>query len=172
MTVYTCYTVLVVCLLQWHIDAERARSSQPSSNVISSGGYINGAQSTTQIIQGLQSAVLLISTALFFLQTFRTNHAYNRWWEGRCIWANVTSHIFTISRTVAGRHVKSQRLGRRLLRWAASFLVSLKYSLRGEDDMGELEGLLTASELTLLELKPVDFRPLFCLQLIQEAWGK
>ena len=172
MTVYTCYTVMAVCLLQWHIDANPAAATQPSGNAISSGGSINGSQSTTQIIQGLQSAVVLISTALFFLQTFRTNHAYNRWWEGRCLWANVTAHILTISRTVAGGSIKSQQLGRRMLRWGAVFLVSLKASLRGEDDMEELENLLTVREVSSLELKHIDFRPLFCLQQIQQAWGE
>ena len=171
MTVYSCYTVLVVCLLQWNIKMYPIEPSTPSSNAISNGGSINGTQSTTQIIQGLQSAVLLISTALFFLQTFRTNHAYNRWWEGRCLWATVTAHILTISRTIAGRHIKSQQLGRRMLRWSAAFMVSLKASLRGEDDLDELDGLLNATEVNLLELKPIDFRPLFCLQNIQEAWG-
>ena len=50
-------------------------------------------------------------------------------------------------------------------------MISLKASLRGEDELDELDGLLNATEITLLELKPIDFRPLFCLQNIQEAWG-
>jgi len=87
------------------------------------------------------------------------------------LWAMITAHILTISRTIAGGSVMSQKLGRRMLRWSAAFLITIKASLRGEDDLEDLDGLLNSAELSALEVKQVDFRPLLCLQSIQEAWG-
>jgi hypothetical protein len=43
-------------------------------------------QPTNRPTAAIQSGISLIGIALFFLQTFRTNSAYTRWYEGRTLW--------------------------------------------------------------------------------------
>ncbi|GAX79034.1 hypothetical protein CEUSTIGMA_g6474.t1 [Chlamydomonas eustigma] len=122
------------------------------------------------VFSSCQAALQLVSTALFFLLTFRTNSAYQRWWEGRSAFDAISSAINAISRIVAGKGVKSKKLGRRLLRWTAAFLLMQKQALRHTYDLDEVIGLLNNEEFEGLQDAPVHLRWLHCLMKLQETF--
>ena len=84
MFIYTVYTVLIVCFMQRYM-----------------GDYIDDPNNAS-IFEGLQASLSLVGIALFFLQTFRTNSAYDRWWEGRVIWGVIGMHLISIATEVTG----------------------------------------------------------------------
>ena len=83
MALYTAYTVLVVVALRAFF-----------------GEAIDDPKNARPFL-GLQTAVSLVGVALFFLQTFRTNSAYQRWWEGRLQWGALTSRLTSIATDVS-----------------------------------------------------------------------
>jgi hypothetical protein len=91
MIVYTVYTVLIVVLMQRFM-----------------GDYISDPENA-DIFVGLQAALSLVGIALFFLQTFRTNAAYDRWWEGRVIWGVLAMHLINVATEVSGVQARGQR---------------------------------------------------------------
>lgn len=93
-----------------------------------------------------QSSVLYaaISLVLGLLLVFRTNTAYDRWWEARKLWG----HLVNVSRNLA---IKSRTLVEldaderdRLARYIAAYAEALKDHLRGDSSpelVAELESL-------------------------------
>jgi len=111
-----------------------------------------------------------VGTALFFLQTFRTNSAYSRWWDGRCLWDTLFMSSMSVARVIQAGGIQSQRLSRRALRWTWSFLVTLQAALRYEADISDLKPLLAPSEYTDLVSLPRNQRATLCLQRLTEVW--
>jgi len=130
----------------------------------------------TQITQnanmwsGLQTSVSLVGIALFFLQTFRTNSAYQRWWEGRCLWDSVNTACYSMARITQAGGISSKKHARRLLRWMCGYLVTLKAGLRDEEDISELYPILSNTELEELEEVHCTQRCVYTVQKITETW--
>ena len=75
---------------------------------------------------------------LGILLAFRTGQSYDRFWEGRQVWAKVINRcrgIARASRSYATFDRDEERIHAGLSRWLAAFPVALKQHLRGERDV-------------------------------------
>ncbi len=94
------------------------------------------------------------SIVLGLLLVFRTNTAYERFWEGRKVWGNIVNDVRNLARrvwvTVDERILESRDNKMEVLRLIVAFAVATKIHLRGESVNNELETLMpTARYLTL-----------------------
>ena len=82
----------------------------------------------------------LVGLALGLLLVFRTNSAYDRFWEGRKRWGMIVNRTRDLSRQVlAWMEVPTPRR-ERVVRHIAAYAVTTKRHLRSEKDLDELEG--------------------------------
>jgi predicted membrane chloride channel (bestrophin family) len=102
------------------------------------------------------------------------NHTYNRWWEGRCVWATMTASLLSISASVTAGNIMSPSKARAMLRWSAAYLISLKASLRRDGNVEQIRSghILLTQEICRLEAEPIEHRPLYCTSQIKKAWGE
>jgi putative membrane protein len=121
------------------------------------------------------SVPMIMGTVISLLLAFKSNQAYDRWWEARTIWGAIVNDSRTIARQIktlckeayAGEellHFK-QRFIKRQIAWC----FSLNRSLRGEDSKQGLEKYLvkrdiqhskgyTSTPMALLELHGLDIQ--------------
>ncbi|EKX41811.1 hypothetical protein GUITHDRAFT_112228 [Guillardia theta CCMP2712] len=84
----------------------------------------------------------LVGGFLSILLVFRTDQAYQRFWEGRERWADVAAHLRTMTRiTVTAVEPRSQDA---ILSHLCAFPITLKQHLRGERSGSELEPIFDA----------------------------
>lgn len=99
----------------------------------------------------------MIATISSLLLGFRSNQAYERWWEARIIWGGIVNDSRSWTRQVLtfigklddpDEHVAyvKKRLVYRHIAW----LYALKGALRGQDVMSQIERLLTPKEIEAL----------------------
>ena len=101
----------------------------------------------------------LLGTALSILLGFKTNAAYDRWWEARKIWGAIVNDSRTFARQVlslisprdASDADATATQHRELVHRQIAWCYSLTHSLRGQDSLKGLEGLLSAGEREQLE---------------------
>ncbi|KAJ2382245.1 hypothetical protein GGI05_005715, partial [Coemansia sp. RSA 2603] len=91
----------------------------------------------------------LISLVLSLLLVFRTNSAYDRYWEGRKIWQDLKVNSRNLIRSfwvsVAENSIEDSVLKRQAMKNVAAFTISVKHYLRGEDglDYADYDGLMS-----------------------------
>lgn len=99
------------------------------------------------------SVPMVLGTVMSLLLAFRSNQAYDRWWEARTVWGAIVNDGRTLGRQVINfvdanydlegvRKFKEQML-RRQMAWN----YCLSQRLRGEDPMDGLERFLNRREL-------------------------
>jgi ion channel-forming bestrophin family protein len=102
------------------------------------------------------------SIVLGLLLVFRTNTAYERFWEGRKIWGSIVNNVRNLARqiwvTVDEINPEDRDKKIAILRLIVAFAVSIKLHLRGEGVNKELEDLMTISKY--LTLKAMNNPPL------------
>lgn len=86
----------------------------------------------------------LMSSALGLLLVFRTNAAYDRFWEARKVWGSVTNVCRNLART--GRIALDRRYHARFSMLVIAFAVTLRAHLQRTVVSTELEGLLPSWE--------------------------
>lgn len=87
----------------------------------------------------------LVGGFLAILLVFRTDQAYERFWEGRTLWSTMASEMRTLARvTVSNRQLTTQANIDEILAHLSAFPVALKQHLRGDNDTRELEAIYTA----------------------------
>ncbi|KAJ1949119.1 hypothetical protein EC988_004900 [Linderina pennispora] len=102
------------------------------------------------------SVMSFVSLVLSLLLVFRTNSAYDRYWEGRKIWQDlkVTSRnlIRNLWCGVLENSIEDSVQKRQALKSVAAFVISVKHYLRGEDgvDYADYDGLLSPEFRLLL----------------------
>ncbi|RYZ97225.1 MAG: hypothetical protein EOP47_22195 [Sphingobacteriaceae bacterium] len=127
----------------------------------------------------------ILGTVISLLLAFKSNQAYDRWWEARTIWGAIVNDTRTLTRqllTFVDTHYGSaeerafcERVAKRQIAWC----YSLSRHLRGEDAMHGLDRLICAEDLEyvkrynnvplgLLELQGSDLRNAFKLGWINE----
>jgi len=88
----------------------------------------------------------LLGTVMGLLLVFRTNTAYDRWWEGRKLWGQLVNDsrnlAIKIQSCVRAPELERQMLGVRLI----SFAHALKDHLRGESRLSKLPGFSNDAE--------------------------
>lgn len=102
------------------------------------------------------------SIVLGLLLVFRTNTAYERFWEGRKCWGSIVNNVRNIARQI-WVSIEEKSPGDReekiaTLRLLVAFSVTTKLHLRGEPVNNELEELMSPSRYT--KLKSMNHPPL------------
>lgn len=98
---------------------------------------------------------LIPSVVIGLLLVFRTNTAYERFWEGRKIWGNINNHIRNLARhiwvCVEEREPKDRENKVAALRSLVAFAVATKLHLRSQPVNSELEDLLSPARYSKLK---------------------
>ena len=99
---------------------------------------------------------------LGLLLVFRTNTAYDRFWEGRKTWGGIINTSRNIARQiwvfVEERDPQDRVKKQAILRLVVAFAISTKFHLRSESVNYELEGLLSPAQYK--KLKTINHPPL------------
>lgn len=95
------------------------------------------------------------SVVLGLLLVFRTNTAYERFWEGRKIWGSLTNHIRNLSRAIWIYVVEETPYDRTnkisALNLLVAFAVATKLHLRNEQNHAELKDLMNNKKYEKLD---------------------
>ncbi len=88
-------------------------------------------------------------TVVSLLLAFRSNQAYDRWWEARTIWGAIVNDSRTLARQVSN-FIQESYPGDELFFFKSAFIkrqiawcVSLNHSLRGLDGIKGMEKYLS-----------------------------
>ncbi|MEN9213874.1 MAG: bestrophin family ion channel [Gloeomargarita sp. DG02_4_bins_56] len=99
---------------------------------------------------------------LGLLLVFRTNTAYERFWEGRKAWGTVVNASRNLARQmlilVEEHRPRDRQEKEQAVRWITAYAIALKQHLRGQSALAELQGLLPPDRLHLLA--DMEHRPL------------
>lgn len=102
------------------------------------------------------SASVLLNIVLGLLLVFRTNTAYERFWEGRRLWGtlintvrNLARHIWVI---ILEKDPQDREAKRTTLNLIVAFAIAMKLHLRQEPVNEELASLLSGSQYSKLKL--------------------
>ncbi|SDK27163.1 putative membrane protein [Catalinimonas alkaloidigena] len=103
------------------------------------------------------SVPMILGTAISLLLAFRSNQAYDRWWEARIIWGAIVNDSRSLTRQ-ALTFVHDPTFSVEVLRWQEQFVKrqmawchSLGQALRGLDPIGRCRSLLSAEDLHFIE---------------------
>lgn len=103
------------------------------------------------------------SIVLGLLLVFRTNTAYERFWEGRKIWGSIVNNIRNLARqiwvTIEEKEPRDREGKKATLKLLIAFAIATKLHLRSEPVNPELENLLTHSryvKLTAMNNPPLE----------------
>ena len=95
----------------------------------------------------------LLGTAISILLGFRTNSAYDRWWEARKIWGAIVNDSRTFARqvlTLIQGHEEGPALQKEMVYRHIGWLHVLRRWLRNQDPFEDLQGLLPQQEIDAL----------------------
>ncbi|EKX41039.1 hypothetical protein GUITHDRAFT_74943, partial [Guillardia theta CCMP2712] len=113
----------------------------------------------------------IVGSAMSLLLVFRTNAAYTRFWEGRCLWETLTNKARDLTRMlVAYRPVIGEKTCERMADLICTFPVALKHHLEGfmgPDQEEELARLLNPLDRPGV-LQAVN-RPLYIVQAMSSV---
>lgn len=105
---------------------------------------------------------IIPSIVLGLLLVFRTNTAYERFWEGRRLWGNLVNDARNMAWQIGVmmNDIKPEDRAKRIavMRLLAAFLITCKLCLRSEPVNSELEALMSPSQY--LQLKTINNPPL------------
>ena len=89
----------------------------------------------------------LLGTTISLILAFRTNQAYDRWWEARKIWGAIVNDSRTLVRQILSFTGKDLENSNTFARRQVAWCYALGCKLRNLDPMDRLERYLSASEL-------------------------
>ena len=92
-----------------------------------------------------------VGLALGLLLVFRTNSAYDRFWEGRKRWGSIVNHTRDLSRQVLAWVDDMPELKARIVKQIVAFAHVTRRHLRGERDLAEVRALLGEADLATVE---------------------
>lgn len=119
----------------------------------------------TTILNELKTVYSLIGFVLSLLLVFRTNTAYDRWWEGRKKWGELVNNTRNLAIKV-GAMTNDKEVERFFARMIPNYAIAMKNHLRDGVDLSELD--LTEEEEKLLQR--VDHKPSFIAKLMYEKF--
>src|SRR5262249_21581289 len=110
----------------------------------------------------------LVGVALGLLLVFRTNTAYERFWDGRRLLASVVHHSREFARQ-ATSYLHDDEDRRLLVRYVKLIYALFRQHIRRERDLARIGDLITADERAALE--PIACRPLVVMLWISDRLG-
>ncbi|MBF0316755.1 MAG: hypothetical protein HQL04_01150 [Nitrospirae bacterium] len=97
----------------------------------------------------------IVGVALGLMLVFRTNTAYERYWEGRRMWGSIINSTQNLAvdsiAYISSDHTESLKLRQRLFKLLTAFPILVKQRLRDQNDPDELRSFLTNTEISVLE---------------------
>ena len=99
----------------------------------------------------------VLGTIISLLLAFRSNQAYDRWWEARIIWGAIVNDSRTLVRQVISFYkdpdfsVEASEFKERFAKRQAAWCYSLGQALRGKDPIKPIKNLLTPDELRFVK---------------------
>merc|ERR1712192_49147 len=115
-----------------------------------------------------QGTEALAGSALMFLLVFRTNAAYDRWYEGRKHWGAMINRTRDLSRQAVANIQDFEHVNT-LVRYTIAFAVCMKHSLRFERDVGELQTLGVLTREAVVEIEKAEHLPNFVLDVLSRT---
>jgi putative membrane protein len=115
------------------------------------------------------SIPMIMGTVISLLLAFRSNQAYDRWWEARTIWGAIVNDSRTLARQInwftrtPEMDEQSHFIRNRFMKRQIAWCYSLSRSLRGQDSQYGIEKYLSRSEL--LTIKNFNNSPMAILDL-------
>jgi predicted membrane chloride channel (bestrophin family) len=106
--------------------------------------------------------------ALFFLLVFRTNAAYDRWWDGRKHWGMLINRTRDFARQAVS-YIGDDKHVEELVRYTIAFAVTTKVHLRVERDVSSLVRMGVLSNEQVLEIQKAKHMPNFVLEVLSES---
>lgn len=99
------------------------------------------------------SVPMIMGTVISLLLAFRSNQAYDRWWEARTVWGAIVNDSRTLARQI-NSFVTGQEPGEQAVFFRTRFIkrqiawcYSLSRFLRGQDSLHNVEKFLTRSDM-------------------------
>ncbi|NBU92266.1 MAG: hypothetical protein EBS17_05415 [Flavobacteriia bacterium] len=110
------------------------------------------------ILKNLTSVYSLLGFVISLLLVFRTNTAYDRWWEGRKMWGSVVNDSRNLAILFSTLDLKETER-QRIVELITFFSASLKSHLRGEKitNTKGIQELASADNQPLLVVKELQF---------------
>ncbi|KDD74270.1 bestrophin [Helicosporidium sp. ATCC 50920] len=149
------------------LAATNRSASSPPKPPFEQKGYFPGSwpHATFDLSQGFYSCTF----ALSLLLVFRTNAAYDRWWEARKTWGSLVNRTRDFMRQALTFFPASESAEAGvLLRWTVALPRMLLWKLREQAVLeAELQGVLLPAEFSLL--RECDHRCALALALMSEV---
>jgi len=101
------------------------------------------------------SIPMIAGTVLSLLLAFRSNQAYDRWWEARIIWGAIVNDSRTLARQVLtfterGGDDERRQFTEKLIRRQMAWNYSLSQSLRKEDPRKKIDQFISKREMNIV----------------------
>ena len=99
----------------------------------------------------------IVGTVISLLLAFKSNQAYDRWWEARIIWGAVVNDSRTLLRQVIAFYQdpdfsdEANNFKERYAKRQAAWCYSLSQALRGKDPVKPIKNLMTEEELSFVQ---------------------
>ncbi|RUT14638.1 hypothetical protein DSM107010_01840 [Chroococcidiopsis cubana SAG 39.79] len=117
--------------------------------------YYEKIHITLPKIDGVPNVVLSFNLVLSLLLIFRTNTAYDRFWEGRKLWGNLVNTVRNLNRgiwiIIKEREAADREEKKAAMRLVVAFAIAMKLHLRRDPVNEELLSLMSASEYSKLQ---------------------
>ncbi len=84
----------------------------------------------------------MMAAALSIFLAFRTNSAYDRWWEARKLWGALVNESRTLVRQALTLIDAREASGRGFVEWQIAYVHALRCHLRGQNPFPEIAGRL------------------------------
>jgi putative membrane protein len=99
----------------------------------------------------------IIGTIISLLLAFKSNQAYDRWWEARIVWGAIVNDSRTLIRQVIAFYkdpdfsIEANDFKERFAKRQAAWCYALAQSLRGKDPIQPIKTLLNENELRFVK---------------------
>lgn len=106
---------------------------------------------------------MIMGTVISLLLAFRSNQAYDRWWEARTIWGAIVNDSRSLARQInsfiqspstatsdADQETQAHFFRTRFIRRQIAWCYSLSRSLRGQDSLAGIEKYVSRSDMQYL----------------------
>lgn len=99
----------------------------------------------------------IIGTIISLLLAFKSNQAYDRWWEARTVWGAIVNDSRTLLRQIIAFYkdpdfsVEANDFKERYAKRQAAWCYALAQALRGKDPIKPIQTLLTEKELRFVQ---------------------
>lgn len=99
----------------------------------------------------------IIGTIISLLLAFKSNQAYDRWWEARTVWGAIVNDSRTLLRQMIAFYndpdfsVEASNIKERFAKRQAAWCYALAQALRGKDPIKPIQTLLSEKELRFVQ---------------------